>query len=143
MVSPSNFAFLTIELFQLGTLFVLLLFVQTGLEHTHRGLLVLELRALVLALNDDIGGKVSDTNGGIGLVDMLSTFTGRAVGIYAKFILIDLYLRVVVIQFGYDINGTKGSMPPFVRVEGTDPDESMNAALTPNDRAIDAIVTER
>jgi hypothetical protein len=43
----------------------------------------LQLRALVLALDDDAGGKVGDADGGVGLVDVLAAGTGGAVGVDA------------------------------------------------------------
>jgi hypothetical protein len=46
--------------------------------------LVLVLRAVVLALDDDAGGQVRDAHGGVGLVHVLAAGAGGAEGVDAQ-----------------------------------------------------------
>src|SRR5262249_24567511 len=50
--------------------------VEAGLEHAQRQLAVLDLRALVLAGNDDAGGLVAQAHSGVGFVEVLAALAG-------------------------------------------------------------------
>src|SRR5581483_1731000 len=68
----------------LGLLLTRLLVLDARGEHGERLLLVLVLRARVLAFHHDAGGQVRDAHGRIGLVDVLAAGTRRAEGIDAQ-----------------------------------------------------------
>src|SRR6266487_790834 len=67
---------LSSDLIQVLRRLLLLALEQTRLEHLHRHLSVLELRALVLTGDDDSRGQVRDANGGVRLVDVLTSGAG-------------------------------------------------------------------
>ncbi|CAB5033583.1 unannotated protein [freshwater metagenome] len=67
----------------------LLKFEQLCPQHLHCSVLVRRLRALVLALNDYPARAVSDPHRGVGLVDVLTTGAGSAVGVDLEIIVLD------------------------------------------------------
>ena len=76
LVAPRAAA-VALEGVQLGALFQALAFQELGLKHAHRRHLVLQLRLLVLAGDDDTGRDVGESNRRVGGVDRL---TARAAG---------------------------------------------------------------
>ena len=50
-------------------------------QHGKRAILVLVLRAAVLAFGNNAGGQVGDAHGGLGLVDVLAAGTGGAIDV--------------------------------------------------------------
>ena len=78
----------------LGTKLCLLLLelhlVQTGAQHLHADLAVLDLGALLLRLHHGVGGQVGDTHGGVGGVNALTARARSAVSIDAQVGLVDL-----------------------------------------------------
>ena len=69
---------------------------ELGAQHLHRGLAVLRLRALVLALHDDPARPVRDAHRGVGLVDVLAARAGRAVRVDLQVVGLDLDLARVL-----------------------------------------------
>ena len=61
--------------------FALLFFGYLGNQQAHRLLLIFMLASLLLAIGDDSCGKVRDTHGGIGGVDVLPPGPGRPIGV--------------------------------------------------------------
>ena len=61
-------------------------------EHLHRAGLVLQLRPLVLAGDDDAGGQVGDAHRGVGGVDALTALARRPVDVDAQIRFVDLDL---------------------------------------------------
>src|SRR5215207_8224580 len=76
---------------------------QAGTQKLHRGRLVLRLRALVLALDDDPAGDVGDPHSGVGLVDVLAARAGGAVRVDPDVAVVDLHLDVALHQ-GRDVD---------------------------------------
>src|SRR5450631_1107881 len=83
LAAETDLALFSVVLFHLGALLVELEFVEAGLEHIHRGGAVLDLRALVLAGDDEAARDVGDAHGGVGGVDALAARTAGAVDVDA------------------------------------------------------------
>ena len=115
----------------LAHLLLALLFLQFGQPRTQPDeahLLVLDLAALVLALDHDAGGQVGDAHGGVGSVDVLAAGAGGAVGVDAQILGANLDLPVVL-DDGADVQRRKRRVPPRVGVEGGDAHQAVHAAL--------------
>src|SRR4051812_31266257 len=68
----------------------LLLGEELRAQELHRRGLVLGLRALVLALDDDPGWDVGEAHGGVRLVDVLTTRAGGPIGVDSDVLVGDL-----------------------------------------------------
>ena len=75
LVAP-GVAAVALEGVHLGLLLLAAPLEQLGLEDVHRGRLVLDLRALVLAGDDDAGREVGEAHRGVGGVDALAAGAG-------------------------------------------------------------------
>src|SRR5487761_674519 len=84
-----------------------LVLIQTGAKNLHRYGTVFMLRALVLALNDDVGRQMHDAHGRIGHIYMLSAAATGAEGINPQIILADVDFDAVV-NFRADKNAGEG-----------------------------------
>ena len=62
------------------------------------------LTALGLALDDDTGGEVRDSNSAIGLVHVLAACPGGTVRVHTKVRLLDVYLDEIL-DIGIDKTG--------------------------------------
>ena len=87
-----------------GRFFLLLAFQQTGTEHGHGLLAVLELTPSVLTADNHPGGKVHDLHGGIGRVDALPSVSAGAAHLDAEVIGPDLDIDFL----GLGQNGHRG-----------------------------------
>ena len=76
-------------------LFILLDLEQARLEHLHRLILVLVLRALVLTLHDHACGLMGDADSGRGLIDMLTARARGTEGVDLQIIRVDVHLYVI------------------------------------------------
>ena len=85
----------------LGLLALLFGFVELGAQDLHGAVLVLVLRTLVLALDNNAGGDVGDTDGRLGLVDVLAAGTAGTVGVDLQVGRVDLDVNF----FGLGQNG--------------------------------------
>ena len=81
LAAPSNFTLGPANLRELLFLLFTFLFQQPGHEHAHGSSFVLNLGALILALDNNACGQMRDTHCRIGFVDVLSSGAARAVGI--------------------------------------------------------------
>ena len=99
-------------------------------QHTVAGVLVLELGALLLAGHDDAGGLVDQSDGGRGLVDVLTTGAGGTEHLHFHVLGADLHLHVVG-QVGHDLNGGKGGLAAGIGVEGRDAHQAVDTVLPP------------
>ena len=86
------------------------------------------LRALVLAGDDDVGGKMGKPHGGIGFIDVLPARAAGAIGIDAQIGLVDLDFDVVV-HLGINEHRSERSVTPRVGVERRDAHQPVNAGL--------------
>src|SRR5262249_10903721 len=91
--------------------------VEARLEHAQRQLAILNLRALVLAGDDDAGGFVAQADGRVSLVEVLTTLAGRAKGIYLKILRANDNLDRIVANVGHDLNLGEGGLAPVRGVE--------------------------
>ena len=113
---------------ELGLALLLLELREPRAEEPHRRPLVRELRALVLALDDDPGREVRYTDGRVGLVHVLASRPARTVGVDPDVGLVDLDRRVLREQ-RRDDDLRERRVPPVRRVERRQPDEPVHAAL--------------
>src|SRR5690606_27598293 len=81
-----------------------LLVLQLGRQPGHGLGAVLVLRALFLAFDHDAGGQVGDADGRFGLVDVLATGAGGAIGVHAQVGRVDLD-GVLLIRLGQHRHG--------------------------------------
>src|SRR6266567_1040191 len=128
LVPPADVGFRIFELLLLGLALADLELVELGLEHGHRFGAIAVLRAIVLALHDDVGRQMGDAHRGIGLVDVLAAGARRAEGVDAKFRRIDLDVDGLV-DFGIDKDAGKGSVPARVGIERALAHQAMHAGL--------------
>jgi len=77
------------------------------------------LGAFVLALNNDSGWQVSDSDRRISAVNMLTTLARGPVGVYLQVVRVDFNFDVFI-YFRIDKNRGKGSVTALVGVEGRD-----------------------
>ena len=97
-------------------------------QHRHTGVAVLILAALHLAGDDYARRLMDETDGGGGLVDLLTACSGGAEDLHLDIVLADLYL-VIVGYLGHYLDGGEGGLTPAGGVEGGNPDEAVNSAL--------------
>src|SRR5580658_7317164 len=128
LAPPPDLALLAVEPLHLAALLIQPLLVEPGLEDAHRARAVLDLRALVLADDDDAARDVREAHRRIRRVDALPALARGAVNVDADLALRDLDLDVLV-DLGDHVHGAERGVPPLVRVKGADPDEPVHAAL--------------
>src|ERR1035437_1177565 len=128
LAAPPYFALLAVKPFHLRALLVEFLFVEAGLEDVQRRGLVLDLRALVLADDDDATWDVREPHGGVRRIHALAALAGGTVNVGADFVLRDLDLNFIG-DFGDDIHGAEGGVAALVRIERADAHEPVHAAL--------------
>ena len=116
------------ELVELGALLGLLHRQQLGLEDRHRGGLVLQLGALVLAGDDDAGRQVGQADRRVGGVDALAARAAGAVDVDADLVVGDLDL-VGLLDDGHHLDGGERRLPAALVVERADPDQPVGARL--------------
>ena len=128
LVAPAGLDVLALELAELRLLLLEGPLQEAGLEDLDGVLLVLGLRALVLALDDDAGRAVGQADRAVGLVDVLAAGALGAVGVDPDDVPVELDLDVVV-DLGQDLDEGERRLAPLLRVERADADEAMDAAL--------------
>src|SRR3990170_3373827 len=105
----------------LGLAFLQLGLIETGAKLVHRLGLVLVLRSLVLALDDDVGRQVGDPDRAVGGVDVLPAGARRAIGIDAQVALVDLDVDILV-DDRIDPDRGEAGVAPRGRIIGADAD---------------------
>ena len=128
LVPPGNVLLLAHQLAELLFLLLFPQFIEPRPQHLHGHVLVLELRALVLALDNDVRGQVGDAHGGVRLVHVLAPGARGAVGIDAQLLLVDDDIDVLF-HLGIDVDRGKGRVPALVRVKGRDAHQAVHAGL--------------
>ncbi len=97
-------------------------------EHLPGGGAVFVLAPFVLALDDDAGGAVGETDGAVGFVDVLSSGSAGAVGVDADVGLVDFDFDGVG-NFGRDVDGGEAGLAFSFGVERADSDEAVDAGF--------------
>ncbi len=97
------------------------------MQDGHRAVLVLVLRALVLAGHDEPARLVRDPDSGIGPVDMLAAGAGRPVGVDFKVVRIDVDFDVV--SFRQDGDGDRRGVDPAAGFGDRDTLDAVDAAF--------------
>ncbi len=128
LIAPGNLAFVTIQFCKLGVALLLLPHKQARLEDLHSLCAVFVLASLVLALHDNAGRDMRDTNGGAYLVYVLAAGTAGTVKIDFQIVVLDFDINVLI-EFGDAINGGEAGMAPFVCIERADTHQPMHARL--------------
>ena len=101
---------------------------QLGPQHLHGVVPVLELAALRLAEHHDARRQVGQTDGGGGLVDVLTACTAGSVGINTDIIRLDFNFRIIL-NFRHNIAGRKRGLPSACAVEGRHTHQTVNPLL--------------
>jgi hypothetical protein len=110
-----------------------LLFLETGdpgPQHLDCRGPILVLAPLALTLHHDPGRKVGEPDGTGGLVDVLAAGTAGPEDVLADVLVAEFHLRVVVGDFGRDVDRGKARLPLPFGIERTDPDQPMDAHLS-------------
>ena len=95
LAAEGDLFLLTGELGKLLALPLVRQLVEPRLEDSHRRVAVAELRALVLALDDDARGQVRDADGRVGGVDPLAPGAGGPEDVHPDLVLPHAHLHVV------------------------------------------------
>ena len=82
--------------------------IQFRAQNLHRYRSILNLRALILAGDDDSGRQMRDTNRRIRHVDVLTASARRAIGVNSQILVLNVNLDVLV-NFGRDKKGWPSS----------------------------------
>ena len=101
---------------------------QLGLEHRHRAGPVLDLAALVLAGDDDVGRQVGDPDGGVGGVDALAARPARPEHVDPHLVLGDLDV-VGLLDDGQDVDARERGLPAALVVVLGDAHHPVRAVL--------------
>ena len=104
-----------------------LLLPEPGAEDLEGLLLVLKLAALILALHHHAGGDVGHTNGGGGLIDMLTAGAGGAEGVDSQILAVQFKLHLVHLWQDGDSGG--GGMHPAAGFRLRHPLDPVDTAL--------------
>ena len=127
----------------LGTKLCLLLLelhlVQTGAQHLHADLAVLDLGALLLRLHHGVGGQVGDTHGGVGGVNALTARARSAVSIDAQVGLVDL--DVNLLGLGKHGDGCRGGLDAALGLGLGNALDAVHAGLELHD-GVDAVALD-
>ena len=83
------------------------------------------LASLILALHDHTGWGVRQSDGAIGLVDMLATRTTGSIAIFADVLFFDIDLDRIV-DFGSDADRGETGLPLSFTIERADADQSVH-----------------
>src|ERR1700722_20834743 len=87
------------------------------------------LTALVLTRDDYPGRQVGQANRRVGLVDVLTTCTRRAVGVAPPILLVDVDLTDSILEEGNHRHRRKARLAALLRVEGRHAHEPVDPAL--------------
>src|SRR3954452_17677938 len=113
---------------------------QAGPQDTQGLLLVLQLRLLVLAADDDAGRQVRDADGGVRRVDALPAGPGRPEDVDAQVVRVDLDLDVL--HLGQHENAGRAGVDPALGLRHRDPLDAVHTALELHAR-VDALAGRR
>jgi hypothetical protein len=120
---------LALQLAQLGLLLLQPSLEQASLEDLDRGLLVLGLGPLVLALGHDVGGQVGQADRRVRLVNVLAAGALRAVRVDPDLVPVELDDGIVLLHLGQDLDQGECRLAPVLGVERADPDEPVDTPL--------------
>src|SRR6266545_3871841 len=129
LVAPAGRDVLALELPDLFLLLLQPALQQARLEDLDRGLLVLRLGPLVLALGNDAGRQVGQAYGRVGLVDVLPAGTLRSERVDPDLVPVELHVRVVHLDLRQDLDERKRGLATILRVERADPDQPVDSPL--------------
>ena len=128
LVAPASLDVFAPQLEQLGLVLLHRSGEESGLEQLGGRLLVLGLRAFILALGDDPGGNVGQPHGRVRLVHVLTAGPGRAEGVHPDLVPVEFDLDVAL-HLGQDLDESERRVTALLRVEGADADEPVNASF--------------
>ena len=128
LIPPGNFLFAFVNLLHLLCPFAHLQFIEACPENLHSGGPVFVLRAFILTLDYDPGGEMGDPDGGIGLIDMLSSGPAGPKSVYPDVSVINVNNHIVRRFRVYKYRRKRG-MPPFACIKRRDPHETVDPCL--------------
>jgi hypothetical protein len=126
LTAEADVLLLAAELIEPRLLLFQLQIVQPRLQDLHARGAILVLRSLVLARDDDAGGKVGDADGRIGHVDVLAAGAARPERIDSEVFVFDLDVDVVR-QLRPDVDGRERRVPSRGLIERGDAHEPVHA----------------
>ena len=115
-MTPGNIALVVFQCLLGSLAFAELGFIKTALQNRHGLFLVLMLASAGLADSDYAGRDMRDTDGGVGLLNVLTAGAGGAERVNAQIGRIDFDFERIV-DFGNDEHRSKRSMTACVGVE--------------------------
>ena len=124
---------------ELGLLLLEFHLVQTGAQHLHADLAVLDLGTLLLRLHHGVGGQVGDAHGGVGGVNALTARAGGAVGVDAQVGLVDL--DVDLLGLGKYGDGSRGGLNAALGLSLGNALDAVHAGLELHD-GVDAVALD-
>ena len=124
---------------KLGLLLLELHLVETGAQHLHADLAVLNLGTLLLRLHHGVGGQVGDAHGGVGSVNALTTRARGAVGVDAQVGLVDL--DVNLLGLGKHGDGCRGGLDAALGLGLGNALDAVHAGLELHD-GVDAVALD-
>ncbi len=140
LTAPGNLALVAIKLRNLGVALLLLAHKKAGLQDLNSLCAVLVLAPLVLALYDDAGGDMRDTDGGADLVYVLTAGTAGTIKIDFQIVVFDFDINILI-KFGDAVNGGEAGMASLIGIERADTHQPVHARLagelTVSERACD------
>ena len=123
--APGDFLLFSISFFLLRGALGHLSFVQTTLQHLHRGRTIFDLRALILTLHHDPASHVRDAHRRIRRVDSLPALTAGAKHIDTNICFFYFDINIVL-NFRNHFHGGKRRMPAFIGIKRRDTHEAMH-----------------
>src|SRR5580692_968244 len=110
-----------------GLLFFEFHFIEAGTQNAHSLGAIFDLGFFVLLRDDETGGQVSDTHGGVRRIDGLAAGAGRAEGVDAQILGFDF--NVDFVGFGENGDGSSGGVDAALRFGGRDALDAVYAAF--------------
>ena len=128
MAAPCDFFLHALDVLDFLKMLAFLDFNKLGAEHIHTNLAVLVLRTLDLRAYDNSGGNMGKTNGGGGLVYLLTARAGGTVNVHFDVLFPDFY-GFVILDFRHNLKGGKGGVAAAGGVKGRNTHKAVNAVF--------------
>ena len=109
LAAPCDFFLYALDVLDFLKMLAFLDFNKLGAEHIHTNLAVLVLRTLDLRAYNNSGGNMGKTNGGGGLVYLLTARAGGTVNVHFDVLFPDFY-GFVILDFRHNLKGGKGGV---------------------------------
>ena len=128
LTAPCNFFLNALDILDFFKVLALFDFNKLGTEHIHTNLAVLVLGTLNLRADNNAGGNMGKTNGGGGLVNLLTACAGGAVNVHFNVFLTD-FNGFVVLNFRHYFKRSKRGVTAPRSVERRDTNKAVDAVF--------------